>query len=144
MKGMPYYINRLDTEQRQATGVIRTLPYFGAGDTQEAQAKRAAYRRMMEAFTRIENGADECVRIAFSQRPTLTVLHYYILVEGKIRVRANIASWEAGTGEQVDSWDGHDLSDAKWWAILTSPVSYPPEPITRKGFQGFRYTETLW
>lgn len=144
MKGIPYYINRDDTRLRQATGIIRTLPYFGAGDTQEAQAKRAACRRMMEAFKRIENGSEEFVRIAFSQKPTLTVLHCYILVEGKIRVRANISHWEEGTGEHVDSWDGHDLSDAKYWAILTAPISYPPEPVTRKEFQGFRYTEDLW
>ncbi len=131
--------------KERPTGIIRTLPYFGAGDTNEAKTKRLAYRRMMKAFKRIEKGGDEYVRIAFSQMPTQDVLHCYILVEGQIRVRANIGWWERGTGEHVESWDGHDLSSAKYWAILTGPVEYPPEPIHRKGFQGLRYvTEPLW
>jgi hypothetical protein len=71
-------------------------------------------------------------------------LHCYILVGGRVRLRANISHWEAGTGSAIESWDGHDLSGAKYWAILTGPVVYPPEPINMRGFQGFRYTEELW
>jgi len=126
------------------TGVVRTLPYYGAGNTSEAKAKRNAYRRMMKSFKRMERGADETVRIAFSQMPTKEVLHCYILVDGKIRVRANISHWEPGTGEQVNSFDGRDLSGASFWAILTAPVSWPPEEIECRGFQGLRYTEDLW
>lgn len=127
------------------TGIIRTLPYFGAGNSQEAKAKRLAFRRMMRAFKRVESSDEATVRIAFSVKPKFEVLHCYILVEGKVRVRANISHWESGTGEQVESFDGHDLSRAKYWAILTAPVSYPPEPIERRGTQGFRYVkEELW
>lgn len=127
------------------TGIIRTLPYFGAGNTKEAKAKRLAFRRMMRAFKRAESSDEATVRIAFSVMPKVEVLHCYILVEGKVRVRANISHWESGTGEKVESFDGHDLSKAKFWAILTGPVSYPPEPIVMKGFQGLRYCkEPLW
>ena len=36
------------------------------------------------------------------------------------------------------------IRQPKVWAICTGPVSRPPEPIKRRGFQGFRYTEDLW
>lgn len=126
------------------TGIIRTLPYYGAGDTLEAQAKRKAYERMMKAFRQMQRDPEQFVRIAFSQMPKAEVLHCYILVSGRIWVRANISHWQGNYGEQVTSWDGHDLSDAKYWAILTAPVSFPQTPIKRRGFQGFRYTQELW
>jgi hypothetical protein len=129
---------------QRPTGIIRTLPYFGAGDTEEAGARRLAYKRMMEAFRRADRYENAFVRIAFSQKPTTEVLHCYILVGGRVRLRANISHWEAGSGAAVESWDGHDLSKAKYWAILTGPVSYPPEPVKMRGSQGFRYTEELW
>ena len=98
----------------------------------------------MEGFRKAGRYENAFVRVAFSQMPKIEVLHCYILVQGQIRVRANISHWEAGKGEQVHSFDGHDLSDAKYWAILTSPVSYPPQQIYQKGFQGFRYCGDLW
>jgi hypothetical protein len=133
----------MDSSERY-TGIIRTLPYYGAGHSKEANAKRRAYRRMMKAFRKADRG-DSCVYVAFAQKPKHEVLHCYILVEGQVRVRANISHWEEGRGTQVESFDGHDLSDAKYWAVLTGPVSFPPEPVKRKGTQGFRYVkEPLW
>lgn len=126
------------------SAIIRTLPYFGAGDTEEAGARRLAYKRMMEAFRNADRYENAFVRVAFSQRPATEVLHCYILVGGRVRLRANISHWETGNGTTVESWDGHDLTSAKFWAILTGPVSYPPEQIKMRGFQGFRYTEELW
>lgn len=126
-------------------GIIRTLPYFGADDTEDKDARTLAYRRMLESFRRTDRYDNAFVRVAFAQKPTQEVLHCYINVGGKIRLRANISHWETGTGEQVESWDGHDLSNAKYWAILTGPVSYPPEPIKQRGTQGFRYVyDDLW
>src|SRR5689334_19672758 len=117
------------------TGIIRTLPYFG-GETASDEAMNKAYDRMMAAFKAMEAGRSETVYIAFAQRPTVEVLHCYILVEGKIVVRANISHFEEGDGRAVRSWDGHSLAP-KWWAVLTAPVSWPDETIRRRGFQGF-------
>lgn len=138
-------IAKRDVTDDRYTGIIRTLPYFGAGDTLEAQAKKKAHERMMKAFRRMARGEDSLVRIAFSVRPKFDVLHCYIIVGGRVWVRANIATWEVGTGEKVESWDGHDLSNAKYWCILTAPVSFPQTPVKMRGFQGLRYvTEPLW
>lgn len=134
----------MDSPERY-TGIIRTLPYFGAGDTREAQGKRKAHERMMKAFKAMSRGEDQYVRIAFSVKPKHEVLHCYILVGGRIWVRANISHWEGKSAEKVTSWDGHDLSGARFWCILTAPVSFPETPIKKRGTQGFRYVkEPLW
>jgi hypothetical protein len=77
------------------TGIIRTLPYFGA------ETMNRAFALMMAAFKALESGKQEATYIAFAQRPTIEVLHCYILVEGKIVVRANISHWEQGDGRAV-------------------------------------------
>lgn len=134
------------------TGVIRTLPYFGAtikggsidgGDKVQAMAK--AYRRMVVALRNLARDPEAVVYVAFPQKPTREVLDCYLLVGGRVRVRARIGAWvegsEVGT---VNCWDD-SARDAKWWAVLTAPVSFAPEPVERRGFQGFRYvTEPLW
>lgn len=141
---MPSRFPRPELSGGRSTGITRTLPYFGASDTEEQGARRDAYRRMIQSFKDLESGKSQVVYIAFSQRPVQDILHCYIIVGNRIRVRANIAGWEAGTGEHVTSWDGHDLSDAKFWCLLTGPVSWPPEPLTVRGHQGIRYVGDLW
>lgn len=126
------------------TGIVRCLPYFGA-QTASDEAMNKAYERMMAALKALETGKRDTLYIALAKKPTVEVLHCYLLVEGKIIVRANISHFEKHKGRPVKSWDGRDLTPA-WWAVLTAPVSWPEEPIRRRGFQGFRYTdqEQLW
>lgn len=103
------------------TGVIRTLPYFGAtlkgghidrGEKVQAMAK--AYRRMIVALRNLERDPEACVYIAFPQKPTVEVLDCYLLVGGKVRARARIGAWvegsEVGT---VNCWDD-SARDARW------------------------------
>lgn len=141
---MPSKFPRPELSGGRSTGIIRTLPYFGAKDTEEQGARRDAYKKMIQSFKDLESGKKDVVYIGFSQMPVTDVLHCYIIVGGRIRVRANIGGWEKGDGEKVTSWDGHDLSGAKYWCLLTAPVSWPPEPILRRGSQGFRYVGDLW
>lgn len=125
--------------------IVRTLPYYGVGASEEASQRRAAYRTMMKAFRGLERNDEAFVRIAFSAKPRHEVLYCYIVVGGRARVRANIAGWEKGSGERIISWDGHDLSGAKYWALLTAPVEFAPCVIERRGTQGFRYLfDPLW
>jgi len=132
--------------KERPTGIIRTLPYFGAGGSGDKanDAMGQAYRRMMRSFKALERGECLQILIAFEQKPTIEVLHCYILVGGEIRVRANIASWESGDSiGGLHCWDD-TTRHPKWLAVLTGPVVWPDEPVKRRGFQGFRYTEELF
>jgi hypothetical protein len=133
------------------TGIIRTLPYFGTADAagnvrddSKVKAMNLAYRRMMRAFKAIERTGEGHVLIALSAQPKIDVLHCYLIVGGQVRLRARIAGYQEGENlGDVACWD-NSVRSAKVWAILCAPVEYPPEPILRRGFQGFRYTTDLW
>lgn len=133
------------------TAIIRTLPYFGASvnggkvqDESERQAMSLAYRRMMRALRHMEDDPEAVVYVAFPARPVREVLDCYLIVGGKVRARARIATWiEGGEVGTVNCWDG-SARDATWWAVLTAPVSFPTEEVLRRGFRGFRYTTELW
>lgn len=135
----------MSTGQQRPTGIIRTLPWYGAEDTKHTETEKGkAYRRMMRSFKAIERTGDGTVIVALSQKPTIEVLHCYLLIGNVIRVRANISHWIPGDEiGDVECWDDSTRT-AKWWAVLTAPISWPPEEIRRRGFQGFRYTEGLW
>lgn len=139
---MPSHFKR----PQRPTGIIRTLPYFGSKDSEHdaPHATNKAYQRMMRTLRAIEKGTAEHFYVAFAQRPTTTVLHCYLICGGEVRVRANIAEWIPGDKMgKVECWDDSSRQ-AKWWAVLTGPISWPPEKMLRRGFQGFRYTEDLW
>lgn len=130
---------------QRPSGVIRTLPFFGSKDNEHDQlARNKAYAHMMRTLKAVQSGRIECFYVAFPQQPTIDVLHCYLIVGGKVRVRANIGAWVKGEDiGTVTCWDDSDRN-AKWWAALTAPISYPPEEMLRREFQGFRYTEELW
>lgn len=119
------------------TGIIRTLPNLYAGSNERA------YKRMLTSFEWLASGHIPAIFIALAQKPTIEVLHLYVLIDGKIICRMNIASYEDGATSEVKCWD--DVSRApKWWAVCSAPITFPPEIIERRGFQGFRYTQDLW
>jgi hypothetical protein len=115
------------------TGIIRTLPSFESGTI--------GYKKMNQAIAGIERGEHRVIYIALQAIPKVEVLHMYILVDGLITVRLNIAEYIPGY--ELECWDG-SYRKPKHWAVCTGPAVKPPEPIRRKGFQGFRYTEDLW
>lgn len=115
------------------TGIIRTLPSLG-GD----QIGKKRYEASIKA---LERGRDLKIYIALQAIPKLEILHMYLLVEGEVRVRLNIACYEPGDAREC--WD-RSIRKPKFWAVCTGPVSRPPEPIKMSGFRGFRYTENLW
>jgi hypothetical protein len=115
------------------TGIIRTLPSLERGTVGQ--------KRYEDSLKALERGQIPAIYIALPQIPRIEVLYIYLLVEGKISVRMNIAGYEPGDVRRC--WD---LAYRKpnYWAVCTAPVSRPDEPIPRRGFQGFRYTEDLW
>lgn len=119
------------------TGIIRTLPTL-YGDATEGHAN---FKASLDA---LEAGDADHFYVFLSQKPTKEVLHLYILVEGRIVCRVNIAGYRDGRvyGE-MKCWDGTRRS-TNWMAICTAPVEYPATEIKMRGFQGFRYTQELW
>lgn len=115
------------------TGIIRTLPSL-KDDT-------LGHQRYQSSIKAIERGRDVTIYIALSAIPKVEVLHMYLLIEGHIQLRLNIAGYEDGDAREC--WD-RTIRKPKYWAVCTGPVSRPDEPIKRRGFQGFRYTEELW
>lgn len=127
------------------TGIIRTLPWYGAEDSQHNNSEKGkAYQRMMRGFESLKHG-DGHILIALPSKPKIEVLHLYLIMDGQVRVRGNIAEYLSG--DQVGNvacWDDSTRS-ANWWAVVTGPVSRPPHEMKMRGFQGFRYVgEPLW
>jgi hypothetical protein len=119
--------------QERPTGIIRTLPSLEPG--------HVGRRRYEVSIKALEKGQIEAIYIALSAIPTKEVLHMYLLIEGRIEVRLNIAGYV--DGDERECWD-REIRTPNFWAVCTGPVSKPPEPVIRRGFQGFRYTSDLW
>ena len=115
--------------------IIRTLPPFYAGENTEAGRSHA------QALQDLETDDSAYLYISLSQQPKQEVLHVYLCIGGQINIRLNLAGYEAG--DTRECFDG-SMRKAGVWAICTGPVSRPPEPIQRRGFQGHRYTGDLW
>ena len=115
------------------TGIIRTLPSLEPGNIgkQKYEASLAA----------LKAGKIEAIYIALEAVPKHDVLHLYLVIEGQINARFNIAGYEPGDSKKC--WDGKYRAP-KYWAVCTGPVSEPEVPIKKRGFQGFRYTADLW
>jgi hypothetical protein len=120
------------------TGIIRTLPSLYADN------KNVGFRRYIASLHDLQRN-DVPFYIALAQKPTIEVLHIYLLIEGRIRVRLNISGFIPGGDEApVQCWDD-EFRQPKWWVECSGPVSRPPQRyIKMRGFQGFRYTEDLW
>jgi hypothetical protein len=116
------------------TGIIRTLPSLYGNASVGA-------KRFQRSIALLESGKIPSIGIALQCIPRHEVLHMYLLVEGEIRVRLNIADYQPGDAREC--WD-RSIRKPKYWAICTGPVSKPPESMPWKGFQGIRYTEDLW
>lgn len=78
--------------------------------------------------------------------PRQEVLYCYIIINNRIRYRANIAGFEPGGPQQFDGrLSGKPrIHTAKAWMQLTGPIVKAPYRMEKRGFQGFRYTEELW
>ncbi len=116
------------------TGIIRTLPSLSGNASVGA-------KRYELSIAMLERDQIPAIYIALAQMPKIEVLHIYLLMDGEIKVRLNIAGYEPGSKREC--WD-NTIRKPKFWAVCSAPVSRPTVPICKKGFQGFRYTVDLW
>lgn len=120
-------------KNERPTGIIRTLPSLEPGNIGKQK-----YEASVKA---LKEGKIDAIYIALQAIPQQDVLHLYLLIEGQIKARFNIAGYEPGDSRKC--WDG-TYRAPKYWAVCTGPVSEAEVPIKRRGFQGFRYTGDLW
>lgn len=100
------------------------------------------YDNFINDFVRRPNGNDgSCFLFTLSSVPKYDVLHFYLLYDGFIRYRGNIAKFE---GPRTIVFPGRRVVKGRAWAWITGPVIPAPGEIPMKGFQGFRYTEGLF
>lgn len=121
-------------QSERPTGIIRTLPSLYGDEAIGAKRYKASLIAM-------EAGKIDAIYIALQAMPKYDVLHIYLLIDGQIDVRLNIAGYEPGEARKC--WDD-SIRHPKFWVACTPPISRPPETMYRRGFQGFRYTEELW
>ncbi len=74
-------------------------------------------------------------------KPKHEVIYCYILYDGKIQMRANIAGFEKG---YPVIFLNRRTYTPNHWMILTAPVVVAPFDIPMKGFQGFRYCAEMF
>jgi hypothetical protein len=115
------------------TGIVRALPSLRKGSK--------GRRRYEASLAGLERGLIPAIYIALQHKPRVEVLHIYLLIEGRIDVRLNVAGYVPG--EERECWD-ESIRRPNLWAECTGPVSRPPEPIKMRGNRGFTYTGTLW
>jgi hypothetical protein len=122
-------------EGGQYTGIIKTMP---ANWLKDVPGGVERWERSVFSM----NGSDKFQwRFNLPGRPRFDVLHFYLLMGGIIRFRANIISYDEA--EEIKCYDG-SKHFGRCWVIIGPPVMRAPREIRMKGFQGFRYTEDLW
>lgn len=98
-------------------------------------------RNFLEAMEKsIQTDICYCLRVA--NQPQKENLQYvYLCLGGKIRYRGYYGG--SSGPREIKFTDGRVLS-GKAWVYLAGPVKRAPQPVIRKGFQGFRYTQKLF
>lgn len=80
-------------------------------------------------------------------RPTLDIIHVYIIVCNQIRYRTFYGGYETGpreiTNYEAGSWSGATI--IRWpRLLLAGPFEKAPYKIKLRGFRAFRYCTDLW
>lgn len=126
-------------KKERPIGIIRTIPSLFKD---KAQIGAQRYRTSLRM---LESGMIDAIYIALAQKPIHQVLHIYLLVDGKLDVRLNLAGFVKGEDAgDIKCWD-EEYRQPAWWAICSGPVSRPPQAMPWRGFQGIRYVyEEIW
>lgn len=122
-------------ERGQYTGIIKTMP---ADWLKNVPGGLERWEELIFTMNRTDTVS---WRFNLPGRPKYDVLHFYLLLDGLVRFRANIIGYDEA--ETVRCYDRTNHF-GKCWVNLGPPVVKAPRRIEMKGFQGFRYTEGLW
>jgi len=116
-------------------GIIITIPM-------KAIEEKGGYREFLEEFMVCmeDESSHTSYWIKAGNKPKHDVLDVYLCIGGKIRFKCTFVE-SHGAGEiELDRGKMY----GRGWIVCTGPVEKPPKPIYKQGFQGFRYTQTLF
>jgi len=119
----------------QYTDIIKTMPQQFFTDIP------GGFKEWEKHIFEMNECDDRYCFFNLSGQPKYDILYFYLLTGGKIIWRANIIGYEGARAYRC--WDGN-VRTGRCWVQIAAPVVRPPHPIEMKGFQGFRYTESLW
>jgi hypothetical protein len=119
------------------TGIIKCLPEKWLNEV-------GGETYLTRTFDRIAQDPNSWFYMSLAGKPRFEVLHCYLLINGYLRFRLNIAEYAKGGTLTFRDRPIPQTWSAKHWMILTAPVVKPKAPIRMKGFQGFRYTRSLF
>jgi hypothetical protein len=111
-------------------GIIKTLP-----------SSTYWSNEFEKDLMKLNNDPDAYWIFSINGKPKYEVLYFFILINGSIRFRGNIAGYKE-IKKPITCFDG-SIRTSKLWVIITAPI-VKLKPIKMKGFQGFRYTEKLF
>ncbi len=119
-------------------GIIVTMPV--------AFFKEYGAKRFEKEIERLNDFNTEYVWYRVMKNlPTIDVLYCYLLYNGKIQWRVNIAGYERGVTKAFPRPKGGvRVFENCNMVTLCGPAIKCPKNIPMKGFQGFRYTQELF
>jgi hypothetical protein len=121
----------------QYTGIIKCLP-------QSWLDEKGGEEYLDRVFNKIVASGRGVFEISMPSKPKYDVLHFYLVIAGMVRYRLNIEEVQEGGTRVFHDQQPAKQWTAKSWMVLGAPVVRPLEPMTMKGFRGFRYTEGLF
>lgn len=119
----------------QPTGIIKCMPHKFVFD------EYGAVRFIQDFFYKPNRDPNNVFYLTLSAIPKFDVLHLYLLVDKCIRFRANIVEFR---GPATYKFSSTRTITGKAWVVVGAPVIRAPFKIEMRGFQGFRYTSTLF
>lgn len=118
----------------QPTGIIKTMPLMWLGRLPKG------YDEWEKTFLKMNEVEGYYWTFNLSGKPQFEVLYFYLLIQGAVRYRCNIISYEGP--KEIECYTG-EKKFGRCWVNVGAPVIKLAEPVTMQGFQGFRYTEEV-
>ncbi len=107
----------------------------------QAMLKEKGLRNWLRNFHEAMEKEDWTYWFRTGNRPKHDVMYVYLCIGGYIRFRINFVS-SHGAGK-MEFGNGEKLY-GNAWICTCGPLTRAPRRIPRKGFQGFRYTQTIF
>jgi hypothetical protein len=102
--------------------------------------KERGVRKWYEDFQQGITKENYSYWMRLAQMPKFTdMLYVYLCIGNRIRYRTNLVGFYPGN---TMSFENGNTITAKVWCVIAGPLV--KGNVKRKGFQGFRYTETLF